>query len=77
MTVTANVTHVHSTDGAETIRISTGHEIQFGYGDGGDGFCYEHQSFDCIENLTAAEKQAVKDAQFEQFDYTHADVPDE
>lgn len=62
MTVTATITHVNDRDGAETIKISTGHEIQFGYGDGGDGFCYAHQSFDCVETLTPDEQEAVKRA---------------
>jgi hypothetical protein len=62
VTVTANVVHTHHLDGAQTILLSTGHEIQFGYGDGGDGFCYAHQSFNCIESLTDDEKRAIKDA---------------
>jgi len=63
MTVTAKVAHT-SHDGAQTVAISTGHKIQFGHGDGGgDGFCYAHQSFDCIERLTDEEKLVVKNAE--------------
>lgn len=46
-------------DGAELIEIN-GHKIQFGYGFGGDGYCYSHGSFKCIDNLTDKEKEAVK-----------------
>lgn len=60
--VTATVTHRHPTDGAETIDTSTGHRLQYGYGSGGDGFCYTHQSFDCIESLTDDERVAIKNA---------------
>lgn len=49
-------------DGAEVLKIGD-HEIQFGYGTGGDGFCYTHQSFDCIENLTEEEKKAMENAE--------------
>lgn len=38
------------------------HRIQFG-GSAGDGFCYAHQSFDCVDNLTDEEKKAVREAQ--------------
>lgn len=48
-------------DGAEEIEVN-GHRIQYGYGTGGDGFCYAHQSFECIDNLTPDEKAAVHDA---------------
>ena len=48
-------------DGAEVIEVN-GHKIQFGYGNGGDGFCYTHMSFNCVEKLTNEEKEAVKRA---------------
>jgi len=51
-----------ATTGHRRSRSSTGHEIQFGYGTGGDGFCYPHQSFSCIDHLTEAEKLAVREA---------------
>lgn len=35
-----------------------GHMIQFGGADG-DGYCYAHQSFDCLDNLTTAEWSAI------------------
>lgn len=58
----AKVIHTNSIDGAETIEVN-GHQIQYGYGNGGDGYCHEHQSFDCIDNLSAEEKQAVQEAE--------------
>lgn len=44
------VTHYDPIDDAMTVRIGT-HELQIG-GRDGDGFCYGHQSFDCIDDLT-------------------------
>ena len=44
----------------ELIKVGD-HTIQFG-GSDGDGFCYAHQSFDCVENLTNDERQAVREA---------------
>lgn len=38
------------------------HEIQTG-GQSGDGYCYKHQSFDCVGKLTAEEKKAMDDAE--------------
>jgi len=58
----AKVIHTHPTDGAETIAIN-GHEIQFGYGSGGDRFCNTHQSFKCIDNLTDEEREAIRQAE--------------
>lgn len=57
----AKVIYVNPIDGAETIAVN-GHQIQYGHGNGGDGYCYNHGSFDCIDNLTAAEKDAVRHA---------------
>lgn len=54
----AKVVFVDPYDGAELIEVN-GHRIQYGYGSGGDGFCYIHQSFDCIDNLTDEEKEAI------------------
>jgi hypothetical protein len=34
------------------------HNIQFG-GPAGDGYCYAHQSFECLGNLTPEEKSAI------------------
>lgn len=45
-------------DPHEIIEIN-GHEIQYG-GSAGDGFCHSHQSFDCIDNLSSEEKEAVR-----------------
>lgn len=56
--VVARIVYVHPTDGAETIEVSD-HQIQFGYGSGGDGYCYAHQSFDCLKRLTEAECEAI------------------
>ena len=50
-------------DGAEIIEVN-GHKIQFGYGNvGGDGYCYTHCSFDCVNNLTEDEREAIKKAE--------------
>jgi hypothetical protein len=54
--VTAKVTY--SRDDLVEIETSTGHKLQFG-GMDGDGFCYSHQSFDCLGSLTAEEQAAV------------------
>lgn len=61
MTVTAWVTYRDERDGTKIIKSSTGHEIQYG-GANGDGYCYGHQSFDCIDKLTAEERAAIKGA---------------
>ena len=37
-----------------------GHRLQ--YGGEGDGYCYEHQTFECIERLTEEEREAVRNA---------------
>ncbi len=60
----AVVKFVYEVDGAEVIHVN-GHELQFGYGTGGDGYCYGHQSFDCIDNLTDEEKEALKAPDYE------------
>ena len=60
----AKIVYTHS-DGAEEIECN-GHRIQFGYGTGGDGFCYTHQSFDCIDNLTPEEQEAIRFAEREE-----------
>lgn len=39
-----------------------GHRIEFG--GQGDGYCYAHQSFDCLDNLSDQEKAAIDDAEF-------------
>lgn len=41
-----------SADGIEWLRTD-GHQIQFG-GANGDGYCYAHQSFDCLDQLQRA-----------------------
>lgn len=58
---TAWVTYHDPIYNGTQIRFSTGHEIQYG-GAAGDGFCYEHQSFSCVDQLTEEERQAVRDA---------------
>ncbi len=57
----AEIIHINDRDGAETISVN-GHQIQFGYGDEGDGYCYAHQTFKCSENLTDEEKEAIRNA---------------
>jgi hypothetical protein len=37
-----------------------GHHLSFG--GPGDGYCYAHQNFECIENLTEEEWKAIRDA---------------
>jgi hypothetical protein len=44
----ARVVHEHPTDGSETIEVGI-HQIQYGHGSGGDGFCYNCQSFDSFD----------------------------
>lgn len=56
----AEVVHTCA-DGAQVIKIND-HKIQLGYGSGGDGYCYSHDSFDCIDNLTDEEKVAIRAA---------------
>jgi len=34
----------------------------FGFGGMGDGYCYGHQSFDCLDNLSEEELKAVQEA---------------
>lgn len=60
----AVVTFIHAVDGAEVIEVN-GHRLQFGHGSGGDGYCYGHQSFDCLDNLTEAEREALKTPDYE------------
>lgn len=40
----------------EQIKVN-GHNIQFG--GNGDGYCYAHQSFDCLERITPEEQAAI------------------
>lgn len=39
-----------------------GHKFEFG--GPGDGFCYSHQSFKCLDNLSTEEKRALNDAEY-------------
>ena len=56
----ANATVTYKRDDSDLIEVavSTGHKFQFG-GRDGDGFCYSHQSFDCVNNLTPDENKAI------------------
>lgn len=47
-------------NGEELISINT-HQFQLGGGDG-DGYCYAHQSFDCLESLSVEEKDILRKA---------------
>lgn len=58
----AKVVYIDLRDGAETIEVN-GHRIQFGYGSGGDGYCYAHGKFSCLDNLTDEERAAVQEAE--------------
>jgi hypothetical protein len=55
----ARVTYTDPLDGSELIAVGD-HSLQFG-GPGG-GYCYEHQTFDCYDNLTDEEWKAIKSA---------------
>ena len=61
----AKVIYTSTIDGTEVIEIN-GHKIQFGYDRGGDGFCYVHDTFQCIDNLTEEEWYAIKNAKEEE-----------
>lgn len=37
---------------------------KFEFGGPGDGFCYSHQSFKCLDNLSTEEKRALNDADY-------------
>lgn len=39
---------------------------KFEFGGPGDGYCYSHQSFDCLNNLTEEEKDAIDNAEYEE-----------
>ena len=41
-----------------------GHEFEFG--GQGDGYCYSHQSFNCLENLSPEERKAIQEAEYEE-----------
>lgn len=55
------VTYVDERDGSEIIEVGT-HRFQCG-GPDGDGYCYLHDSFSCMDNLTDEERQALRDAE--------------
>ena len=37
---------------------------KFEFGGPGDGYCYSHQSFDYLDNLSIEEKRALNDAEY-------------
>lgn len=47
-------------DGSEMVKVGT-HHFQFG-GMNGDGYCYPHQTFDCLRDLTPEESRALNEA---------------
>lgn len=57
--VTAEKVYENTSNNCVQIKVGN-HNMQFGGGDGGDGFCYNHQSFDC--ELTKEEQEAVNSA---------------
>lgn len=63
MNVTATVTSVDDVNGTEMVKTSTGHHLQYG-GPAGDGYCYGHQSFDCLARLTREERDAINAAPY-------------
>ena len=56
----AFVEWINDRDGSEIILVG-GHRIQFG-GANGDGFCYTHNSFACLDELSKEEKEAIQNA---------------
>lgn len=56
----AEVVWFSDVTGEEQVRLG---DHDFGFGGVGDGYCYGHQSFDCIENLTPDERRALTAAE--------------
>lgn len=56
----AIVVDVDPIDGSEQVGVN-GHRLQFG--GPGDGFCYDHQSFDCLPGLSTEEWEAIAGAE--------------
>lgn len=50
-------------DGLKEWMLVGDHKIQLG-GNDGDGFCYTHQSFKCLENLTDEERDEMAQKAF-------------
>lgn len=61
MDITAQVTSHDEIYDSTVVATSTGHELQYG-GREGDGYCYGHQSFDCLDHLTPDEQAAIQAA---------------
>jgi hypothetical protein len=53
----ARVEHPDGLSDMETWYVN-GHKLQFGGGDG-DGYCYTHQSFACLDDLSDEEWEAI------------------
>ena len=45
-------------DGAVQVKLNS-HVLQLGFGNGGDGFCYTHTSFKCLDNLTEKQRKSL------------------
>jgi hypothetical protein len=58
----AEIRIVNRTQDISSCKVN-GHHFEFG--GQGDGYCYEHQSFDCLDNLTDEEKKAIDEAEYE------------
>lgn len=56
MSVDSYIKYTNPIDGAEQIVVGD-HDLQCG--GPGDGYCYEHGSFDCMDNLTQDERIAL------------------
>lgn len=52
---------ISDSESGGSVVVFVNHEIQYG-GSDGDGYCYEHQSFDCILNLSSEEVDATEGA---------------
>ncbi len=55
----ATVIYDDPLDGSQIVRLGL-HEFQCG--GNGDGFCYAHQEFDCMDELTPDEWVAMREA---------------
>jgi len=62
--IVAKIVSVNRRDGAVVVECN-GHRILFG-DSGGDGFCFKHRSFKCINDLTEEEKEAIKNAEYKE-----------
>lgn len=53
----ATVTYYDPINDVQGIEVGTHY---FEFGGQGDGYCYKHQSFDCLDNLSDEEREALR-----------------